>query len=126
LSAPVLVSFFFTIGDFQLRANLIRAIIAVSFADIFRNNCMKNGLLPVVLSDAEINELMNRAKAPEGYEITVDLEARQVRDAAGFSAGFEIGDFQQDCLLNGLDDIGLTLQYETEIAAFENTRPAWI
>src|SRR5204862_6678232 len=68
-----------------------RAIIAPSFADIFRNNCMKNGLLPVVLSDAEINELMNRAGALAGYEITVDLEARQVRDDAGFSAGFDIG-----------------------------------
>jgi len=62
----------------------------------------------VVLSDVEINELMNRARVREGYEITVDLEARQVRDAAGFSAGFNIGDFQRDCLLNGLDDIGLT------------------
>jgi 3-isopropylmalate/(R)-2-methylmalate dehydratase small subunit len=101
-----------------------RAIIAVSFADIFRNNCMKNGLLPVVLSDAEIGRLMLRARAREGYEITVDLEARQVRDAAGFSAGFNIGNFQRDCLLNGLDDIGLTLQYETEIAAYENVARA--
>jgi len=101
-----------------------RAIIAPSFADIFRNNCMKNGLLPVVLSDAEINELMKQGKAREGYEITVDLEARQVRDGAGFSAGFNIGDFQRDCLLNGLDDIGLTLQYETEIAAYENVAQA--
>ena len=103
-----------------------RAIIAPSFADIFRNNCMKNGLLPVVLSDAEINELMNRAGEREGYEITVDLQDRQVRDAAGFSAGFNIDDFQRDCLLNGLDDIDLTLQHETEIAAYENNRQAWI
>jgi len=103
-----------------------RAIIAVSFADIFRNNCMKNGLLPVVLSDAAVTALMNQARADDGYEITVDLEARLVRDARGFSAGFEIGDFQRDCLLNGLDDIGLTLQYETEIAAYENNRQAWI
>ena len=103
-----------------------RAIIASSFADIFRNNCMKNGLLPVVLSDAEVGRLMNRARARDGYEITVDLEARLVRDSAGFSAGFDIDDFQRDCLLNGLDDIGLTLQYETEIAAYENDRQAWI
>ena len=88
-----------------------RALIAPSFADIFRNNCMKNGLLPVVLNDAAVTELMNQARADDGYEITVDLEARLVRDARGFSAGFEIGDFQRDCLLNGLDDIGLTLQY---------------
>jgi len=103
-----------------------RAIIASSFADIFRNNCMKNGLLPVVLSDAEVGRLMNRARARDGYEITVDLEARLVRDSAGFSAGFDIDDFQRDCLLNGLDDIGLTLQHEAEIAAYENNRRAWI
>ena len=99
-----------------------RAIIASSFADIFRNNCMKNGLLPVVLSDAEVGRLMNRARARDGYEITVDLEARLVRDSAGFSAGFDIDDFQRDCLLNGLDDIGLTLQHEAEIAAYEKNR----
>ena len=99
-----------------------RAIIASSFADIFRNNCMKNGLLPVVLSDAEVGRLMNRARARDGYEITVDLEARLVRDSAGFSAGFDIDDFQRDCLLNGLDDIGLTLQHEAEMAAYENNR----
>ena len=103
-----------------------RAIIASSFADIFRNNCMKNGLLPVVLSDAEVGRLMNRARARDGYEITVDLEARLVRDSAGFSAGFDIDDFQRDCLLNGLDDIGLTLQHEAEIAAYENNRRARI
>ena len=103
-----------------------RAVIAPSFADIFQSNCMKNGLLPVVLSDAEICRLMNRARAREGFEITVDLEARQVRDAAGFSAGLNIGDFQRDCLLKGLDDIGLTLQYENEIAAYETARQAWI
>jgi len=102
-----------------------RAIIASSFADIFRNNCMKNGLLPVVLSDAEVGRLMNRARARDGYEITVDLDARLVRDSAGFSAGFDIDDFQRDCLLNGLDDIGLTLQHEAEIAAYENNRRAW-
>src|SRR5438034_10368337 len=90
-----------------------RVIIAPSFADIFANNCLKNGLLPVVLSDAEVGRLMSQAKARDGYEITVDLEARLVRDDAGFSAAFSIGDFQRDCLLNGLDDIGLTLQHET-------------
>src|SRR5438128_10548098 len=66
-----------------------RAIIAPSFADIFRNNCMKNGLLPVVLSDAEVGRLMNQARARDGYEITVDLERKLVRDAGGFSAGFD-------------------------------------
>ncbi len=85
---------------------------------------MKNGLLPVVLSDAEVTELMNQARARDGYEITVNLEARLVRDARGFSAAFDIGDFQRNCLLNGLDDIGITLQYETDIAAYENVARA--
>jgi 3-isopropylmalate/(R)-2-methylmalate dehydratase small subunit len=96
-----------------------RAIIAPSFADIFANNCLKNGLLPVVLSDEEVSELMRRAKDISAYEITVDLENKRVTDAHGFSASFEVGDFQRYCLLEGLDDIGLTLQHEAEIAEYE-------
>jgi 3-isopropylmalate/(R)-2-methylmalate dehydratase small subunit len=103
-----------------------RAIIAPSFADIFANNCMKNGLLPVVFTDAEVSELMRRAREIESYQVTADLEKKTVSDAHGFSAAFEIGDFQRYCLLEGLDDIGLTLKHETEIAAYENKRPAWI
>lgn len=103
-----------------------RAIIAPSFADIFANNCMKNGLLPVVLTDAAVADLMRRASEVEGYQLTVDLEHKSVTDAADFSAAFQIGDFQRSCLLEGLDDIGLTLQHETEIATYENKRPAWI
>jgi len=103
-----------------------RAIIAPSFADIFANNCLKNGLLPVVLSDAEASELTRRAKEIESYQITVDLEKKTVSDAHGFSAAFEIGDFQRYCLLEGLDDIGLTLKHEPEITAYENRRPPWI
>lgn len=103
-----------------------RAIIAESFADIFANNCMKNGLLPVVLTDSEVAELMQRTREIEGYQLTVDLENKSVTDATGFSATFQIGDFQRYCLLEGLDDISLTLQHETEIAAYENKRPAWI
>src|SRR6266545_904429 len=89
-----------------------RAIIAPSFADIFANNCMKNGLPTVLLTDAEVNELMRRAKEIEGYQATVDLENKTVADQRGFSASFTIGDFQRYCLLEGLDDIGLTLQRE--------------
>ena len=96
-----------------------RAIIAPSFADIFANNCMKNGLLPVTLTDAEVGELLQRAKETEGYQLTVDLEKKSVADGRGFSAAFEIGDFQRHCLLEGLDDIGLTMQHEAEIAAYE-------
>ena len=100
-----------------------RAIIAPSFADIFANNCLKNGLLPLVLADAEVSELTRRAKEIESYQITVDLEKKTVSDAHGFSAAFEIGDFQRYCLLEGLDDIGLTLKHEPEITAYENRRP---
>ncbi len=99
-----------------------RAIIASSFADIFANNCQKNGLLPVVLDDAKVQELMRRAKQIEDYRATVDLERKTVSDAHGFAAAFEIDDFQRYCLLEGLDDIGLTLAHEAEISAYESRR----
>jgi 3-isopropylmalate/(R)-2-methylmalate dehydratase small subunit len=102
------------------------AIIAPSFADIFANNCLKNGLLPVVLSDTEIAELAWRAKEIEGYELTVDLEQCRVSDSQGFVASFRIDEFQRQCLLAGLDDIGLTLQHELEISAYESRRPTWM
>src|SRR5215831_21130434 len=92
-----------------------RVIIAPSFADIFANNCLKNGLLTVVLSEPEVAELMKRAETNDGYEITVDLENKMITDGSGFSAPFAIGDFQRQCLLAGLDDIGLTLQHESAI-----------
>jgi len=103
-----------------------RAIIAPSFADIFANNCMKNGLLPVVLSDSQVSELMRLAREIGGYEATVDLEKKMVTDMQGFSAAFEIGEFQRFCLLAGLDDIGLTLKSESDIAAYEQRRPCWM
>lgn len=102
-----------------------RAIIAPSFADIFANNCMKNGLLPVTLTDAEVAELMRRAPETEDYEVTVDLENKVITDAKGFSATFQIADFQRYCLLEGLDDIGLTLKHLPEISGYESRRPAW-
>jgi 3-isopropylmalate/(R)-2-methylmalate dehydratase small subunit len=102
-----------------------RAIVAPSYADIFANNCFKNGLLPVVLKDDEVAELMLRARDIEGYQLTVDLERRIVADAQGFSVSFSIEDFQRRCLLEGLDDIGLTLQHEPEITAYETRRPTW-
>jgi 3-isopropylmalate/(R)-2-methylmalate dehydratase small subunit len=103
-----------------------RAIIAPSFADIFANNCLKNGLLPVTLADAEVTELMRRATQFKDYRATVDLELRTVRDDHGFAAVFEIDDFQRHCLLEGLDDIGLTLKHESEITRFEQERPGWV
>lgn len=103
-----------------------RAIIAPSFADIFANNCLKNGLLPVVLSEAQVAELMRRAREIEGYQATVDLVSKTVGDGEGFAATFEMGDFQRYCLLEGLDDIGLTLKHESEITDFEANHPSWI
>jgi 3-isopropylmalate/(R)-2-methylmalate dehydratase small subunit len=103
-----------------------RAIIAASFADIFANNCLKNGLLPVALDDAKVAELMGRANHIEDYRVTVDLEVKTVIDAHGFVATFEMGDFQRYCLLEGLDDIGLTLKHESGITGYERDHPSWI
>ncbi len=99
-----------------------RAIVAPSFADIFFNNAFKNGLLPVVLPESHVAELMRRAQATPGYQLTVDLESCTVGDAEGFSATFKVDAFRRHCLLNGLDEIGLTLQHEAAIAAFEKRR----
>ncbi len=102
-----------------------RAIIAPSFADIFANNCTKNGILPVVLQEAEVAELFGRVEREPGYSVTVDLEQCEVRDAKGFSARFVVDEFRRHCLLEGLDDIGLTLHHEPQITAYEARRPAW-
>ena len=99
-----------------------RAVISSSFADIFKSNCYQNGLLPVELDDADVAHIMTAATAGDGYEVTVDLEAREVRDGSGWSALFSIDPFRRDCLMNGLDDIGLTLTLEAEIQAFEEAR----
>ena len=101
-----------------------RAAIAPSFADIFANNSTKNGFLNVVLNENEVAELMRRVNEAPDDEITVDLEQKKVYDGRGFSASFEIDDFVRHCLLEGLDDIGLTLQHEEEIAAYESRHPA--
>ena len=103
-----------------------RAVVAPSFADIFRNNCVKNGVLPVTLSDAEVAELSRRARDGEGYRLTVDLERREVRDEEGFCAPFVFDEFSRQCLLEGLDDIGLTLRHESNIREYEARRPAWL
>lgn len=101
-----------------------RAVISSSFADIFANNSTKNGFLTVRLRDEEVAELMRRAHNIDSYQITVDLEKCEVRDDRGFCAEFAIDDFVRHCLLNGLDDIGLTLQHEPQIAAYEAKHPA--
>src|SRR5215475_9136824 len=101
-----------------------RAVISSSFADIFANNSTKNGFLTVRLTDDEVATIMRRAQEIDDYEITVDLEKCEVRDEHGLRANFPIDEFVRHCLLNGLDDIGLTLQHEAEIAAYEARHPA--
>jgi 3-isopropylmalate/(R)-2-methylmalate dehydratase small subunit len=96
-----------------------RAVIAPSFADIFANNCVKNGMLTVVQSEEEVSGILRRATEISDYHITIDLEQCAVRDDHGFSTTFPLDEFTRYCLLNGLDDIGLTLQHEPEISAFE-------
>ena len=103
-----------------------RAIIAPSFADIFANNCLKNGLLPVVLTEAEVSELVRRAQQRAGYELRIDLEQQLVSDNERFAARFKIGEFQRYCLLEGLDEIGLTLKHEADISGYEAKRAAWM
>lgn len=97
-----------------------RTVIAPSFADIFYNNCFKNGMLPVVLAESDVDELFNECFANEGYQLTVDLEKQKVISPSGKEYGFEVDEFRKHCLLNGLDDIGLTLQESDKIKAFEN------
>ncbi|HKQ04630.1 MAG TPA: 3-isopropylmalate dehydratase small subunit [Blastocatellia bacterium] len=101
-----------------------RAIIAPSFADIFYNNCFKNGLLPVQLEEAEVERLFTAASAIPGYELTIDLERQWVVDDWGNKFGFAVDPFRRECLLKGLDDIGLTLQHEDAIAEYEARRIA--
>jgi 3-isopropylmalate/(R)-2-methylmalate dehydratase small subunit len=95
------------------------AILAPSFADIFYNNCFKVGLLPVRLAEAEVEQIFRRVRANEGYQLTVDLQQKTVRDDAGLLFKFEVDEFRRECLLKGLDDIGLTLQHEDKIRAYE-------
>ena len=98
------------------------AIIAPSYADIFYNNCFKNGILPVTLRDAQVDELFRRTEQKGGYRLTVDLEAQTITDDAGLSIPFQIDPFRRDCLLNGWDDIGLSLRHEDRITAYEKGR----
>ena len=100
----------------------IRAVIAPSYADIFFNNSFKNGLLPLTLPAEVIDQLFTEAQAAEGYQLTVDLEKQQVVTPSGAAFTFSIDEFRKYCLLNGLDDIGLTLQHAADIKAYETQR----
>lgn len=101
-----------------------RAVIAPSFADIFYNNCFKNGLLPVILSEQQLDVLFAEMYADEGYQLTIDLVEQTVVCPSGESFGFEIDEFRKDCLVKGLDEIGLTLQSAQAIKDYEKTRAA--
>ena len=96
-----------------------KVIIAPSFADIFLNNCFKNGMLPIVLPEGVVLEILQRTQENEGYKLHVDLEKQTVTDDIGLSTKFQVSEFQRYCLLEGLDDIGLTLRHEDAIAAYE-------
>ena len=98
-----------------------RAIIAPSFADIFSINCAKNGIVLCPITEKAIAEFMSRASTVEAYQLTVDLERCEVRDVSGHTARFSIDPFRRECLLNGWDDIGLTLRHESAITSYEKT-----
>lgn len=100
----------------------VSCVIAPSFADIFYNNCFKNGILPVVLSDAEMDVLFVETESNEGYKLNVDLAAQTVTTPSGQVFGFEVDEFRKHCLINGLDDIGLTLQQADKIRTYEEKR----
>ncbi len=100
-----------------------RCILAPSFADIFYNNCLKNGILPVRLSESQVETIFERVRKTPGYQLTVDLEKKKITSDDGLEFPFEVDEFRRHCLLGGLDDIGLTLQYEEAIRAYESRRP---
>ena len=102
-----------------------RVIIAPSFADIFANNCFKNGMLPITLPAEQVDELMRQAQQNENYELSVDLERQLIEDDSDLAIPFAVAEFQRYCLLEGLDDIGLTLRHEGAIRSYEASRPTW-
>ncbi|QWU14583.1 3-isopropylmalate/(R)-2-methylmalate dehydratase small subunit [Paenibacillus sophorae] len=101
-----------------------KVIIASSYADIFYNNCFKNGILPIKLSEEQVEDLFQRTAAHEGYELTVDLENKNISDSYGLSINFDLDEHRRQFLLQGLDDIGLTLQHEDAISAYEQKNAA--
>lgn len=100
----------------------IRVVIAPSFADIFFNNCFKNGVLPIALSADQVSRIFDAVDATEGYRLTVNLEQQTISDDDGLAFDFEVDAFRKDCLIRGLDDIGLTLQHADAIRAYEQRR----
>lgn len=99
-----------------------RCVIAPSFADIFYNNCFKNGILPIKLSEEQVQDIFQRTADHEGYRLKVDLENKQLSDDYGLTIDFDLDEHRRQFLLQGLDDIGLTLQHEADITAYENNK----
>jgi 3-isopropylmalate/(R)-2-methylmalate dehydratase small subunit len=102
-----------------------KVIIAPSFADIFHNNCFKNGILPIVLPEETVDQLFTNVAAHEGYSLTVDLENNVITDEYGLEIPFSVDAYRRECLLKGLDDIGITLMQEEKIAAYEANYPSY-
>jgi 3-isopropylmalate/(R)-2-methylmalate dehydratase small subunit len=96
-----------------------RSVIAPSFADIFYNNCFKNGMLPIRLKEEQVDDLFQRAAAHKSYKLNIDLSTQTISDDHGLKLSFDVDPFRKHCLLNGLDDIGLTLEHEAKITAYE-------
>ena len=109
-------------APWALRDYGFSVIIASSFADIFFNNCFKNGILPIVLAEAKVDQLFKEVEATEGYRLDVDLAAQHLTTPSGEVITFEVDAFRKHCLINGLDDIDLTLQHVAEIKAYEEKR----
>ena len=107
-----------------LKTMALMRVIAPSYADIFYNNCFKNGLLPVILTEEQVDILFNEMDAEEGYQLSIDLHTQTVTTDSGHVFSFELDEFRKDCLLNGLDEIGLTLQNADDIKAYEAERAA--
>lgn len=103
-----------------------RVVISSAFADIFYNNCFKIGMLPIILDEEKVAELVKKSETLEEYQLSVDLENQKISDEFGFESTFDVDEFRKYCLLNGLDDIGLTLQNADKISAYEKARPSWV
>jgi 3-isopropylmalate/(R)-2-methylmalate dehydratase small subunit len=113
-------------APWAIREYGIRAILAPSFADIFRNNCLRNGLVPVVVDEEAAGLIMTKAERGSGYRLTVSVEDRTVSDEEGLRVSFELDDFWRRCLMEGTDEIALALRSEREIAAYEARRPSYM
>ncbi len=113
-------------APWALREYGFRCIIAPTFADIFFNNCIQNGMLPLALPEEAVRAILDRAQERPGYRLTVDLEEQAVHGEDGFRQAFQVDPFLRERLLHGLDEIGLTLAQEKKIAAFEAQRPRWL